>query len=85
MKKTVGQMGGLGLISEPLKIIMGESNSVGAPGLIAIDRAARIPGAVSSWASEGDPSKAASLGVSLFPVVHSIPFVNALAHRIKED
>lgn len=85
VKKTVGQMGGLGLFSEPLKIIMGESNSVGAPGLIAIDRAARIPGAVSSWASEGDPSKAVSLGVSLFPVVHAIPFVNALAHRNKED
>lgn len=85
VKKTVGQMGGIGLFSEPFKIIMGESDSVGAPGLIAIDRAARIPGAMSSWASEGDPSKAVSLGVSLFPVVHAIPFVNALAHRNKED
>lgn len=80
VKKAVGQMGGIGLFSEPLKWATGESNSVGSPAMIPIDRAVKLFQA----GAQLDGQKAASTALTMIPTVSAIPFVNGIAHQIKE-
>lgn len=80
VKKAVGQMGGLGLFSEPFKWATGESNSVGAPGLIPVDRGVKV----FSGALQGNADKAGSAAMTLMPVVSANPFWSSMAKQIKE-
>ena len=80
VKKALGQMGGLGLFSEPLKWAMGESNAVGAPGLIPLDRGVKL----FSNTLQGDGKTAGSTLATMLPVISAVPFVNGMAQQIKE-
>lgn len=80
IKKSVGQMGGMGLFSEPWKWATGESNSVGAPGLIPLDRGVKL----FSGILQGDPKQSSSAALSMLPVITANPFWNSMAQRIKE-
>lgn len=80
VKKALGQMGGLGLFSEPLKWATGESNSIGAPGLIALDRGVKLFQAGTNL----DANAGGSAALSMIPVVSAIPFVKGMANQIKE-
>lgn len=79
-KKALGQMGGLGLFSEPLKWATGESNSIGAPALIPIDRGVKLFQA----GAQLDPQQGASTAISMIPVVSAVPFIKGMANQIKE-
>ena len=80
VKKALGQMGGLGLFSEPLKWATGESNSVGAPGLIPIDRGVKL----FQSATNLDAEQGASTALTMMPVVSAVPFIRGMAQQIKE-
>lgn len=80
VKKGIGQMGGLGLLSEPFKWVTGQSNSIGAPGLIPIDRGVKL---LQSTAS-GDWGKAGSAALALFPLANANPVFNGMAQQLKE-
>lgn len=79
-KKAMGQMGGIGLFSEPLKWATGESSEWGSPGTIPIDRGIRMFGNVLS----GDGNAAASTALTMLPTVSAVPFINGMAKAIKE-
>lgn len=80
VKQALGQMGGLGLFSEPLKWATGESNAVGAPGLIPIDRGVKLfQSGINLDAKQG-----ASTALTMLPVISAIPFIRGMAQQIKE-
>lgn len=80
VKKAIGQMGGLGIFSEPLKWATGESNAVGAPGLIPIDRGVKLfQSGVNLDAKQG-----ASTTLTMMPVISAVPFIRGMAQQIKE-
>lgn len=81
VSKGIGQMGGLGLFSEPFKWATGESNSVGAPGLIALDRGVRMFQGV----AQGDMNKAATSAMTLMPVANANPIFNAMVQHMKDN
>ena len=77
ISKAVGQMGGLGLFSEPWKWAMGESNAIGAPGLIAADRGVKV----FRGALQGDPKQAASAALTMVPVLSANPVWNSMVKQ----
>jgi hypothetical protein len=80
VKKAVGQMGGLGMFSEPFKWATGESNSVGAPGLIPVDRGVKLfQSGINLDAEQG-----ASTALTMLPVISAVPFIRGMAQQIKE-
>ena len=79
-QKAVGQMGGLGLFSEPFKWVTGQDNKLGAPGLIPIDRGI---GLLQS-AANADAEKGASTALTMLPVISAVPFVRGMSEQIKE-
>ena len=80
VKKAIGQMGGLGLFSEPLKWATGESNAVGAPGLIPIDRGVKLfQSGINLDAEQGG-----STALTMLPVISAVPFIRGMAQQIKE-
>lgn len=78
---AMGQMGGLGLFSEPLKWATGQSNSVGSSGLIPADRAIKLLQAGVNL----DPKGAGSAALSLLPVISAIPFLKAIPVQPKKE
>lgn len=78
--KALGQMGGLGLFSEPLKWATGESNAFGAPGLIPLDRGVKL----FQSATNLDPQAGASTALTMLPVISAVPFMRSLSEHIKE-
>ena len=80
VKKAIGQMGGLGMFSEPLKWATGESNSVGAPGLIPIDRGVKL----FQSATNLDAEQGANTALTMMPVISAVPFIRGMAQQIKE-
>lgn len=80
VKKSIGQMGGLGLFSEPLKWATGESNSVGAPALIPVDRGVKLV----QGGLHMDPGAVGNAALTMFPVVSAMPFVRGVANMVKE-
>lgn len=76
---AMGQMGGLGLFSEPLKWASGQSNSVGAPGLIPFDRGIKLFQAGTNL----DPKGAGSTALTMLPLVSAIPFIKGVAAQTK--
>jgi len=80
VKKALGQMGGLGLFSEPLKWATGESNAVGAPGLIPIDRGVKL----FQSATNLDAAQGGSTALTMMPVISAVPFIRGMAQQIKE-
>ena len=80
VKKALGQMGGLGLFSEPLKWATGESNAVGAPGLIPIDRGVKL----FKSGINLDTEQGASTALTMLPVISAVPFIRGMAQQIKE-
>lgn len=81
VKRALGQMGGLGLFSEPLKWITGESNSVGAPVLIPADRFVKTVQATASM----DPRAMAGSALAMAPVIQAVPVINSWTRQLKED
>lgn len=81
LAKSIGQMGGLGLFSEPFRWATGESNSVGTPGLIPLDRGVKLFQNVMN----GDAQQGASTAMTMMPVATSVPFIRGMANQIKED
>lgn len=80
VKKAIGQMSGLGLFSEPLKWTTGESNAVGAPGLIPLDRGVKLfQSGINLDAEQG-----ASTALTMMPVISAVPFIRGMAQQIKE-
>lgn len=79
--RSIGQMGGIGLLSEPFKWAMGESNSIGAPGLIAFDRGVTLFQGV----AQGDGVKAGTAAAALFPVLNANPIFNGMLTQTKKD
>lgn len=80
VKQALGQMGGLGMFSEPLKWATGESNAVGAPGLIPIDRGVKLfQSGINLDAKQG-----ASTALTMMPVISAVPFIRGMAQQIKE-
>lgn len=80
VKKAIGQMGGLGLFSEPLKWATGESNAVGAPGLIPLDRGVKLfQSGINLDAEQG-----ASTALTMMPVISAVPFIRGMAQQTKE-
>lgn len=77
---ALGQMGGLGLFSEPLKWASGQSNSVGSPAMIPIDRGVKL----FQSGVQGDGQKFSSTLATMIPTLSAVPFVNGLSHRLKE-
>lgn len=80
VKRALGQMGAIGLFSEPLKWVTGESNSVGATYLIPADRGVQL----FQSAVNADADRAASTTMSLLPVLSTSPFFRGMADQIKE-
>jgi len=80
-KTALGQMGGLGLLSEPVKWITGQSNAVGAPGLIPLDRGVKLFQAATNL----DAEQTASTALTMLPVVSAIPFMKGMSAQIKEE
>lgn len=80
LAKGLGQMGGLGLFSEPLKWATGESNSIGAPALIPFDRGVKLFQA----GIHLDPQQGMSTALTMIPVVSASPFIKGMASQIKE-
>ena len=80
VKKSVGQMGGLGLLTEPFKWATGESNAWGASGLIPVDRGIRLfQGAVNA-----DKGKAAAAAAAMVPVASASPAFRIMESMIKK-
>ena len=80
VKKAIGQMGGLGLFSEPLKWATGESSAFGAPGLIPIDRGVKLfQSGINLDAEQGG-----STALTMLPVISAVPFIRGMAQQIKE-
>jgi len=77
---ALGQMGGLGLFSEPLKWITGQSNAVGSPGMIPFDRGVKLFQAATNL----DAEKGASTALTMLPVIAAVPFIRGMAEQIKE-
>lgn len=78
---AVGQMGGLGLLSEPFKIITGQSNAVGSAATIPIDRGIKLT--QSALAGNGDATMANALSIA--PVLAASPVVKLWEGALKED
>lgn len=79
--KAVGQMGGLGLFTEPFKVATGQMNSVGASVLIPIDRGIKVL----QSGMQGEVGNAASAAMLSTPVVAAMPFVRSISEYVKED
>jgi hypothetical protein len=79
--RAVGQMGGLGLFSEPWRWASGESNSFGSPGLIAADRA--IKGA--SALMQGNVGTAAQTATTMIPVLATNPIWNRMTEETLKE
>lgn len=78
--QSIGQMGGLGLLTEPVKWATGQSNAVGAPSFMALDRGIKTGQA----ALNGDAAKFGSSAMTLFPVAASAPWFRAISERLKD-
>jgi hypothetical protein len=79
--KTMTQLGTIGMFTEIYKILTGQLSSAGTPGLIAIDRALRLGGAVGS----GDVSKVVDKGADLIPLATISPVVKLLQRVFGDD
>ena len=79
-KKALGQMGALGIFSEPMKWATGESSEWGSPGTIPFDRGIKLFGNM----LHGDAKAAASTALTMMPLATSVPFVNGVAKSMKE-
>lgn len=82
VKRAIGQMGGLGLFSEPFKWATGQSNAIGAPGLIALDRAIKTGQSAIQGQGMDDFGANAS---SLIPLVSVVPFINGLQKQTRDQ
>lgn len=77
--RGIGQAGGMGLFSELFRVVSGESNSFGSPGLIAVDRAYKGLKAASNL----DLQAGAGVAMTVIPVVSANPFIRALEAQVK--
>lgn len=79
-KKALGVMGGLGLLSDPIRIITGDMTSWNMPAVMALDRGVTLAGAV----AKGDASKAGETAMTMMPVVMSSPVFRMWHEHTKE-
>ena len=79
--KAISYSGGVGLFSDAFSIMTGQSNEIGVPGMIPIDRAAKLLQGVANL----DAKKSIKAAVGLTPVIGGIPITNALVKAATED
>ena len=81
IKKSIGQMGSIGLFSELYGWLSGNKSEVGAPGLIPYDRMIKAgQSAFRAASGEGETSKAISDTMNVMPIIAITPGVRALQH-----
>lgn len=80
-KKAFGQMGALGAFAEIAGVATGSKSQVGAPGLIPVDRAIGVFGAV----AQGNMPKAGDLTFQMLPVLSLIQPIRAFEKLQKEE
>lgn len=80
VQKALGQMGALGLLTEPFKWATGESNSVGATYLIPADRGVKL----FQNTVQGDAGAAATTSASMLPVVAAVPFFKGVGNLVDD-
>jgi len=74
--KGVAVMGGIGLFSDVFKVASGDSNNIGTPGMLALDRTTAFAG----HALRGDAAGAAKDAMGMIPLVSSIPFMRGITN-----
>lgn len=75
-EKGVAVMGGIGLFSDVFKIASGDSNNIGTPGMLALDRTTAFAG----HAIRGDATGATKDIMGLIPLVSSVPFMRGISN-----
>lgn len=78
LKDALGQMGALGLLSEPVKWATGQSNAFGAPALIPIDTGIQL----GQQLVHGDGYKAAGTAIKAAPLISILPGVKGLGAAV---
>lgn len=78
LKEALGQMGALGLLSEPIKWATGQSNAFGAPALIPIDTGIKL----GQQLVHGDGYKAAGTAIKAAPLISILPGVKGLGAAV---
>ncbi len=86
-KRALALMGGIGMFSELVSVLTGESREFGAPGLIALDRVYRLLGTAARAAdpdskTDGGDVTAAFLGA--LPLISILPLTKAFQENLKE-
>ena len=87
VKRAIAMMGGIGLFSEAVSVLTGESREFGAPGLIAVDRAYALAGTLGKAVnpdSEVGGNDVAAAFLNATPLLSIIPFSHALQQNLKE-
>ena len=78
LKDALGQMGALGLLSEPIKWATGQSNAFGAPALIPIDTGIKL----GQQLVHGAGYKAAGTAIKAAPLISILPGVKGLGAAV---
>ncbi len=85
VKRATAMMGGIGLFSELVGVLTGESREFGAPGLIAVDRGFGVlsaAGGVARGTSSAGDLAAATLNAT--PLLAILPFSKAFQETLKD-
>lgn len=75
---SMAQMGALGLITEPIGVVLGTKQQFGSPGTIAIDRVYKLGGALASG------KNVASNAVNSTPLLSAILPMKAIGENLKD-
>lgn len=78
--KSVSYSGGIGLLSDAFSIITGQSNEMGVPGMIPVDRSAQLLQGVTNL----DAKKSLKAAIGLTPVIGGIPITKGLVNIVTE-
>lgn len=78
LKNALGQMGALGLLSEPVRWATGQANAFGSPALIPIDTGIKL----GQQLLHGEAYKAAGTAIKAAPLISILPGVKGLGAAV---
>lgn len=78
LKDALGQMGALGLLSEPVRWATGQANAFGSPALIPIDTGIKL----GQQLLHGEAYKAAGTAIKAAPLISILPGVKGLGAAV---
>lgn len=85
VKRSIAMMGGIGLFSELVSVLTGESREFGAPGLIALDRGYKLLGTMGSAArGNADAGDVGAAFLNSIPLLSIIPPTQAIQQHLKD-